>query len=110
VVVVVKGCKSKWKKTDYVAETHIKRERERERNKERKEERKRSMANFKVVARTRRDILACLYCVCVCVCVCVRARAREIQRYWKSEGNMIYFLMKCVSNILQQKVSFFNYV
>jgi len=35
-VVVVKVCKSKWKKKDYVAETHIKGEREREREIEKK--------------------------------------------------------------------------
>jgi hypothetical protein len=60
-VVVVKRCKSEGKKTDYVAETHIKREREKER----------SMANFKAAARTRRDILVNLYFVCVCVYVCM---------------------------------------
>ena len=71
-VVVVKVCKSQWKKKDYVAETHIKGERERKR------EREKNMINFKAVVRKRRDILACLYCVCMCVfcvyvcmCVCV---------------------------------------
>jgi hypothetical protein len=35
-VVVVKGCKSKWRKTDYFAETHIKRQRKREKKKKKK--------------------------------------------------------------------------
>jgi len=77
VVVVVKGCKSKRKKTDYFDETHIKRKRERgkERARERKKERKKEKEAWPILKLLpeQEEIFwrVCIVFVCVCVCVCV---------------------------------------